>query len=507
MHNYIPIYEHILIALLVTFISIYFLNKNKSNFIPIILLVNIFGNAPQVHGYYFYDEYLTIFVSLYFLFLSIKEKGVSLLIEDIRKIPYLDIILVSLFAIYMIFQSVVGINETNDFRVVRWVVFFFGLVLLYFSILISLLDLYLIKVKAIRIIFWGIIVYLVLYITIGIIFEIYYISRFNSQNYLIAGTSYFFFPVLLGYYLSYHFLDSRSIGFTNPVYIFFFIVVISSMLFDSRLLQVSSLIWVFSFLLSHDFKKFIKLILTYIVVVAMYIGLEEVVPLYIATNSPIHEIEHLSEEQLMTKRTQELWDQDYMHVIKNSLNEVVGNYSTYLENNIVGSLFVFFVPTSSDMTRSMQTQATLKILEDGSLYNLFFGNGFYMHRSLLADYMNKIYDENLSKLLALEKASHLEESRSDLGVKLEIFRTNSINAYIIDSGIIGIFLLLLLLLKSLLSVIKSGVSYRYNKAIIILLAFVWMAFSNITDIYLLYIFIIPGLISSIDSSLLIQKKK
>ncbi len=209
----------------------------------------------------------------------------------------------------------------------------------------------------------------------------------------------------------------------------------------------------------------------------------------------------------MTKRTQELWDQDYMHVIKNSLNEVVGNYSTYLENNIVGSLFVFFVPTSSDMTRSMQTQATLKILEDGSLYNLFFGNGFYMHRSLLADYMNKIYDENLSKLLALEKASHLEESRSDLGVKLETFRTNSINAYIIDSGIIGIFLLLLLLLKSLLSVIKSGVSYRYNKAIIILLAFVWMAFSNITDIYLLYIFIIPGLISSIDSSLLIQKKK
>ena len=56
---YVSLEYHIIIALILSFLSAYILRKDLNNFIPIILFINIFGNGPQVLGYYFYDELIS----------------------------------------------------------------------------------------------------------------------------------------------------------------------------------------------------------------------------------------------------------------------------------------------------------------------------------------------------------------------------------------------------------------------------------------------------------------
>lgn len=503
---YISLEYHIIIALILSFLSAYILRKDLNNFIPVILFINIFGNGPQVLGYYFYDEFLTMIACAFYLFFNIKYHGLFSLIKSIKKIPKSNVLLILIFSAFMTIQSIRGILINDDIRIFRWVLFYLGLVPLYFSILICISNFNFRNAQLFNKILIVFLSYMVLNLFIGIYFEYNFENKFTSQEYFWAGTSYAFYPILIGLIATYSCFQKdggwKSLFF--GLFIFGFLVFMG-MYFDSRMIQISTLIFAGSFVLTKQYRTTIILILIYAIVVATDIFykntwtkstlsyVEEESPLisYVEEEAPLLIQETGIDSSLETKK----------QLIEKNLiiekDDIVEDLKIYLTHNILSSFTSIVNPNTSDLTRSLQLQATLKILRDEILVIKLFGSGIYTHRYKLVSLMHENYDSNFEKIKTFEEASQLAESRSDLANEFTIFRTNSLNAILIDVGIIGLFLTVAIFVVSILYLLRTSLVNKYQASIFIIISFFWMFFSNVSDIYLLYIFLVPGFITQI----------
>ena len=541
---YVSLEYHIIIALILSFLSAYILRKDLNNFIPIILFINIFGNGPQVLGYYFYDEFLTMIACAFYLFFNIKYNGLSSLIKSIKKIPKSNVLMILIFSAFMSIQSLRGVLINDDIRIFRWVLFYLGLVPLYFSIFICISNFNFRNTQLFNKILIFLLSYMVLNLFIGIYFEYNFENKFTSQEYFWAGTSYAFYPILIGLIATYSCFQNngRRKSLFFGLFLFGFLVFMG-MYYDSRTIQISTLIFAGSFVLTKQYRITIILILIYAIVVATDITFnhtwikgtfsndeqgsplisygQEEAPLLIQESKVIVESSNEIEIHFDSSEITELKSEDTEKQATNGMEET-GIYSSletkkqllkktlvidknyiledlkmYLTHNILRSFSSIIKPNTSDFTRSLQFQATLKILRNNTLVNKLFGSGIYSHRYVLVSLMQENYDNNFKKIKKFEDNNQLAESRSDLENELTIFRTNSLNAIIIDVGIIGLLLTVAMFVMSILYLLRTSLVNKYQASIFIIISFFWMFFSNVSDIYLFYIFLVPGFIAQI----------
>ena len=115
----------------------------------------------------------------------------------------------------------------------------------------------------------------------------------------------------------------------------------------------------------------------------------------------------------------------------------------------------------------------------------------------MADKMRVLLNKNNSSILTSEKASRLKHSRSDVDNSIKIYRTNGINAFVIDYGLVGLIFLVNFYVILFKKLVQSNIQYVYTVVPILGLSFVWLFFSSILDIYLLYLMLVPGFINRI----------
>jgi len=482
--TYIHLYWHIIAISVLLIISGYVLKKDSSQYLPLLLAVNIFGMMPQFFGYYFYDEFFTLILSASFLLLYVQKRGVANLVELLSR---KSSILVVLFSLYMALQSVVGIIENDDIRILRWVVFYLGLIPLYASVTLSLERSGNVNNSIILLI----VVYLLIYLLIGVYFEFTYGNRFHSQISFVGGTSYSLFPILLLYIAMY---SNIRKGKANPSvvnnYFIVAMLIFIGMYLDSRLIQVSLFIWLVTLVFIGRYFLWLKMSLIYAAVVMAYVSvtytwftIDQLEP------QPAQPVEVL-ESKPTEKTTVPLKPHFQSQKILDGLN-------VYVNHNIVGSLIVFFKDNDSDFTRSLQLQAVKDIFDKANITRKLFGYGAYSHKVLMAKEMNLLLDKNLTRILISEKASKITGTRSDATKVNRIYRTNAINAILVDFGLVGVALLI-----SLYAVLFNSLLVRRDREIysimaVLGLSFIWLFFSNINDVYLLYMMLIPGLIHKI----------
>ena len=539
--EHVPLYLHIIFAFLSLIILGYSLIKDDSRYLFLLLVVNIFGNGPQVLGYYFYDEFFTLFLTALFLLLHIRKKG----FKEIRKICSKKYtILIVFFSIFLSIQAFNGIILNDDIRIFRWLIFYLGLVPIYFSIALSFKTS---KVNTNSFIFL-ILIYLVLYLIIGIYFEIFYENRFYAQINFWSGTSYAFFPVLLLYISMFKNIKAtkatKASNLTNYIIIAFLIFL--GMFFDSRLIQVSLLIWIFSLILTRNYAIFLKMLFIYLFALVFYVSISYTwfeptySQIYLSMEEPQENQLSVDEEPQENQLSVDEEPQEnqlsvdgepqenqlsvdgepqeiQLSVEKNSIlgksaaltkissitnmtghidvNLIKDGLKTYFLHNVVSSFSVFFVSNTSDFTRSLQSLSVRKILSNSKIKNIIFGYGVYRHRVLMAEQMNILLNDNYQVILSQEYHSKIDNTRSDIGNDQSIYRTNAINAFVIDFGIMGLTLFGFIYYFAIREIFKSC---RYNFLQIsgfIGLSFVWLFFSNILDVYLLYLLLFPNFLN------------
>jgi hypothetical protein len=498
--SYLGLEIHLVISLSLFFFFSILVKRNLAFFIPLIFLINIFGNGPQVYGYFFYDEFLSIGMSLVYLYFKINFIGFSSLIKRIKNIPKKYIFFILIFPLFMASQSLRGIIVVDDIRIFRFVIFFLGLLPIYFSIYLALDDINK-NNKIFNFIILASFIYLFLYFLIGIFYDYYFISQFSSQNYFWSGTSYAFYSILITLIANYKLLEkSSNIKKKFIGYSLFTLLIYMGMYFDSRMVQVSTLVFVFSFLLSKQVKTLLILFITYTIVVTAFITYQNswIQVSKVSTNDQGQTIvttsqgngqSDLIEVQIESNQAStEIIDKKLVLEHLYTINAI----KTYFKHNLVGS-FAIFQGNDSDFTRLLQFKSTLDLLNDSGPFNQLFGYGIYSHRLKLVDYVNYYFSKNFLKIAEYEKANKLSDSRSDLKNEIKIYRTNSLNALIIDTGIIGLILTIALFFISIMSIIRSTFVYKYHTSLFLIISFFWMLFSNITDIYLFYILLFPGL--------------
>ena len=115
---------------------------------------------------------------------------------------------------------------------------------------------------------------------------------------------------------------------------------------------------------------------------------------------------------------------------------------------------------------------------------LFWGYGVHSSHFVMRPYLQKLYTEYLPGVAASEN-----------------IRTTGVATILVDLGLIGIFLLIINFILTALKIISHiGFEFKITALLILFLFFLWIFISNIQDIVLFYLLIMP-------SGLLIQFAK
>ena len=372
-----PLYWHVIFSVILLVVFSRILIKHNEKYLLLLLTVNVFGNMPQILGYFFYDEFFTLILSVLYIWIYVRKKGYKELKNILCKT---HTVLLIFFSLYMLFQTIIGIVENEDFRIIRWSVFYIGLIPLYVSVLLSLNDS---KISGSYVLL-VIILYFFIYLLIGIYFYFNTGNQFYSQINLIAGTSYAFFPILLLYIsMTACILRRENFAYSinNYIYIILAFLVFLGMYFDSKLIQVSLILWIFTLIPMRKYFLWIKMVLIYVLVVVTYVTYQ-----YTWVGVKIEQIEQIEQIEKEIK-------------VQPSLSLILDGLKTYLKHNILGSILMF-TDDGFDFTRSLQTDAVMLIFNDSNVARKMFGYGAYSHRTLMADKMRVLFLFNNTLILS-----------------------------------------------------------------------------------------------------------
>ena len=124
------------------------------------------------------------------------------------------------------------------------------------------------------------------------------------------------------------------------------------------------------------------------------------------------------------------------------------------------------------------------------------GDGFYSHRFTILPHIKKLYSENKDSMTEqLIKGTRVDDTN------IKIFRTNGFVALLVDTGLIGMILFMLLFIISIFKIIYINKFSLFRMlsfdrslvfAVLPFICFCWFLPINITDLTLAYILIIPN---------------
>lgn len=406
--------------------------KKPKYFWHILVMATILGTGPMVVGYGIVDEYwLACALMGVLLVVSIKK------IRNVKNVFYnFHFIVFTILMFYMVFQSFVGLLVLNDVKIVRFIILFSMLWLL--SFVISSFE----KIfpapppkQFINTLFTIITLYLIIYISVGLLTEILVgRNRFELQGFIWTGTTVAVFPVFLALPILFLYINEKSLKAWKVTFILLAIT-FTAVYYDSRIIYlVLILLGLFSFPLKKITSK--KIFRWQIVII-------------VATLSIF----------LAVGRKNNATAKQFLIGIGQTVTGIMGN------------------PRLSDAPRRLDVLASLDVIVCEPMHGIF-GSGMGTHKYIIVDYYNKL----LSQQMGQYKSEKLR-------------RIATFPAFIIDTGIIGISLLCICFLATAQEIIfytKGRKEIRKYLLLPLCLSFFSMFISINYDLVLFYFMFMPS---------------
>lgn len=408
-------------------------------FWPALLVVNIFGNGPRIKGYMILDEIFTGFIVLG-AFVRIVVYCADRKVDrpnNAQRAIYM------VWVGYMVVESLVGIVVNQDLRLVRWVGFYMLL-----GALSSVVHFrgsefpFPSGRQTALIVVVTTTVYYVFYLAQGAIVEtlLGVHGRFLTQEYYWSGSAYAVFPTLLATPAAIFLLSDPNRWVRIAAWTVLVQMMLIAFYFDSRiswavLLGVMGVCWRY-----FRLRRAVPLVAGFLCLSAVYLGdLSVGLPRFF--------------EELGTT---------------------------------AGALWA---PGKSDVGRVLQLRAGINTAIADST-SFFFGAGVYSHRYRIVPYI-----QDLIHWYMPDQDFIMPGTRDDSGPETVIFRTSGFPALIVDTGVIGIGLLLLVVLFAARNVLMSETRTRTPLFAVLILALLWLLSNNILDIVMFHMLFMPrGLI-------------
>lgn len=451
--NYI--HFEIIAAIIISCTMIAIVIKKPKLFWPLLIIANIAGNGPRLMGYIFWDELLTGSIVIgAFLRMSTAKT------ENQKNNSSHHKLIFAVWVVYMIIESVIGIAANNDLRIIRWTLFYCLLWGLSYILSLKNSEFAFPSVKHFSVIvLTTIIVYYSAYLLHGIIIEsileMPYLGRFSAQfleeGFLWSGSATAVFPALIAMPAALFVIDNDKFKIRILAWTAVIFMMTVGWYYDSRITWVV----IFSVMLVSIKKiKFKTIIIFIVILLGVFI-------VFVPSASVDLFYEYLYDT---FKSTQALWD-----------------------------------PTESDLTRQLQFEAGfLRLIDNAKTF--FIGDGIYSHRVTIIPYIDALHTKYITKEGQYLIPGH-KEKRDDLTGQLTIFRTTAFSALLVDTGIIGMFLFTLLFVMTIYKLTIRRGGYKVVLMVVCFLAYMWMFNNNISEIILLYLFIMPyGIIEQLSRS-------
>lgn len=425
-----------------------------STFWAAVIIGNMIGNGPRTYTLIALDEIITGAAVLgALLTIALAKRSATRAVR--RRVSGVHMLFFLLWIGYMLILSFVGIAATNDFRVIRWVLFYLLLVL---CMAVSVRDEtfpFPDTRRAWRLILVGALIAFGSYMVQGLYFENALgteWARFENQDYFWAGSAYAVFPIVLGMPAALFFVRDRSMQMKCLAWTALVLYMAVGFYFLSRVtwMVMAAFIWT-----NVDRIG----ILRGATIAAAFMALFVTVGPVEMSNVPLFFGELLTTSQAFTN------------------------------------------PEDSDVTRNLQIRAAFDTIADNWL-TAITGSGIYTNRfriaphivSLQAVFLDQRY---LKQSLVVHRATEPSDSEGGRAV----YRTTGFPALLIDTGIIGMFLFAANFCCAGAAVLRTRSPARRMLVLIPPIVFLWLFVTNTADIVLQYLLIMPhGLLIRLSDS-------
>lgn len=411
-------------------------------FWPLLIVVNLFGMGPKIRGYFILDEVFTGFIVLGAIIRLVLRRTEP---SPRRRIPA-EFVLFKLWIGYMILQACIGVLLNDDVKLVRWALFYAVLGVLTLLIFHRGREFPFPPVRQASLLVIGTaVIYFLGYLTVGAASELLLLdsfgpfARFVSQGAYWAGSAAAVFPAIIAVPAAMVLLNDRHRATRLLAWCCFGIIMVVGLYFFSRTL------WL---------------------VLAVFVAISwRVVTLRrIALLAGLFSIGAAA-------------------FLPNSWRDVPKFF-----DELRGAARLLWAPGESDaQSRRLQLEAGVNTaLSDWKVF--LVGGGLYSHRFLIVPQVQRLIMERYP-----DKADFAEPAiRNRDDPPTLIIRTTGVAALLIDTGIIGVTLLLTTVILVIRKVWRSRSTYRSGMVAVLVLAPAWLVASNILDAMLLYLLIMPG---------------
>ncbi len=400
--------------------------KRPDLFWPAFIIAQLGTASLMIRGYCLIDEFMLLVFLITAAFLS--KPGPRAPTRPWKRIEKVHGVLFLIMCGYMSVQAVRGAWLLEDYRVLRWGVFYGSLALLYLVLRYRSFPVPL-GVRHYQSIVVCSGIYLLLYLAFGIVAEWTGRTRYENQGEDWSGTSYAVIPLIASVPASLLLLG--EMGWKNKVLAagLIFIGLGTGAYYESRssLFAITGL--VLSSLIALGWRQWI---LALGILLVGYVG---------------------------------FWHIPRAEHVQDTLG---------IEKALAESAGAIVAPRSSDQDRQIQLEAAMKI-HIADPWSAILGYGTHQHRKVLVPYLESMMKDRMPGQLPGK-----------------IARTTCITAILVDSGIVGIGLIALNLIFAAWS---TWAGTRSMRGVFVMSclpqALAWMFISNIQDIVLIYLFMMP----------------
>jgi len=404
-------------------------------FWPYLILVNILGTGPRFRGYFLFDEMFSGFLVLG----ALIRLGLSRPIRERSGASVLHMELFLIWLLYMIIESFLGIVMNDDLRIVRWVLFYGLLVCTFYVSSKERLFPFPTFRTSMLWVMLAVFIHFTAYIFQGYIMEteLGKHGRFLSQDMLWAGSSYAVFPILVGVPAALVLIKDHAFPIRALSWGLLTLTLFVGFYFDSRAIYLGMLAFLLGYVVRLNFTQILSACGMVLLVFAITSGN----PLTIG------------------------W--------------------LFIETQILDSINILVDPTERDMNRSLQWLAGWNRMTDNP-WTFLIGDGVYSHRFTIIPHIEYLYANYLGNQDFL-----IPGSRDDTS-NLKIFRTVGFTALAVDTGFIGIVLFSANFILLGTKILNRPTEKKILWITTLGLGFGWLFISNINDILLLYLLVMPN---------------
>lgn len=395
---------------------------------PTLVAVSVGTAGLMIKGYAIVDELLAA-ITVAAGLMAVSVHGVPA-----RRRPHnsLHLMMFLTFVAYMVVQTVRSPLLPEDVRVFRWIAFYAMLGVI--ALIISIAEFPIPSPHRMApLVVWPVLLYLGAYLLHGVVSEqVRGVSRWALQGVEWSGSAYAMFPAAMALPAGFSLLgrDQRRVRALG--WAFLVAMIVTALYYQSRIALLA--------------------LAGFLVVSPLLIGVRRSLALSAVTLFAV----------MVTS-----WTVYFGTVDSRSLPR--------LGTTLYQASSALWAPGENDLDRNLQLRAALRVSTDGA-QNLLFGGGLYSHRSALPPVLQDLFDASLPGTMVAD-----------------VLRTTGLSALLVDAGAVGLLLVganAVLAVRSTLVGARTGWGIMSGASIAVL-AVSWLLVSNILDIVLFYVVIMP----------------